>query len=119
MRITALIAAGTALAVGCGAAAGTRPQASVRIVSVVPIAQASGRHFVARERVTATLRAGTAVRVRHVRATRRGTFVARFGVLDDSDRCGSKPSVVAVGAKGDRAAYTMPGRLECPPPNDD
>ena len=119
MRVIALIALGTALAAGCAAAASTRAQPTVRIVSVVPIAQASGRHFVARERITATLRAGTDVRVRRVRATRGGSFIARFGVLDDSDRCGSKPTVVAVGATGDRATYTMPSRLECPPPNDD
>ena len=119
MRVIAFIAVGTALAAGCAAASGKRPPPSVRIVSVVPIAQASGRHFVARERITATLRAGTAVRVRRVRATRAGSFSARFGVLDESDRCGSKPTVVAVGATGDRAEYTTPSRLECPPPNDD
>ena len=118
MRALALVAVAAALAAGCGAAAGTRPQPSLRILGLVPQAQARGAHFVPRERVTVTLRAGQAVRVRRVRAGAAGGFLIGFGALDPADRCGTTPKVTAVGASGSRATATR-RRAECPPPLDD
>jgi hypothetical protein len=118
MRVIALAAVGVAVASGCGAASGTRPQPSVRITAVVPQAQVRGAHFFPRERVTVTLTAGQAVLARHVRAGVAGGFLAGFGALDPDDRCGTTPKVVAVGSKGSRASATRP-KAECPPPLDD
>ena len=118
MRVLVVFALAAMIAVWCAAAAGTRGQPSVRITDLVPQARANGAHFVPRERVTVTLRAGEAVRVRRVRAGARGGFAVSFGALDPSDRCGTKPTVVAVGSRGSRATATRP-RAECPPPLDD
>jgi hypothetical protein len=118
MRVVVLAAIAVTVAAGCGAAGGTRPQPSVRITAVVPQAQVRGAHFFPRERVTVTLTAGNAVRVRRVRAGAGGGFLAGFGALDPDDRCGTTPKVVAVGSKGSRASATRP-KAECPPPLDD
>ncbi len=118
MRALALAALAAALAAGCGTAQGTRSQPSVRILELVPHAQVRGVHFVPRERVTITLRAGKAVRVRRVRAGAGGGFLVGFGRLDAADRCGTTPTVVAVGARGSRASSVRP-RAECPPPLDE
>ena len=118
MRVLALFAVAAALTAGCGVAAGTRSQPSVRIVDLVPQARARGLHFMPRERVTVTLYAGKAVRVRRVRAGAGGGFLVSFGALDPTDRCGTTPKVVAVGARGSRATATRP-KAECPPPLDD
>jgi hypothetical protein len=116
--LIALAAVAAAVTAGCGAAAGTRPQPSVRITAVVPQAEARGAHFFPRERVTVTLTAGKAVRVRRVQAGAGGGFVARFGALDSDDYCATRPKVVAVGSEGSRASATRP-KAECPPPLDD
>ena len=113
MRALVVFALAAMIAVWCAAAAGTRGQPSVRITDLVPLARASGAHFVPREHVTVTLRAGEAVRVRRVRAGSRGGFAVSFGALDPWDRCGTKPTVVAVrlqGLAGDRhqAARRVP-----------
>lgn len=118
MRVLALIAIGSAFAAGCGAATCTRATPSIRITDLTPQARARGAHFAARERVTVTLRAGDAIRIRRVRAGAGGGFVVSFGALDPNDRCGTTPKVVAVGARGSRATATRP-RAECPPPLDD
>ena len=60
-----------------------------------------------------TLRAGAATRVRIVRVAPAGGFTVDFGRLQERDRCSSSVSVTAIGAKGDRALYELPG-MACP-----
>ena len=97
--------------VATGAAAAATPPA-LRFLDLTP-ATVRGTHFVPREQVKVTLRAGTDTRTRTVRATAAGAFVVDFGRLREQDRCSGSVAVTAVGTRGDRAAYKLPG-MACP-----
>jgi hypothetical protein len=102
-----------AVALVSGATAnGASAQPSIRIFDLSPAA-ARGAHFVPRELVTVTLRAGTATVVRTTRASALGAFTVAFGTLSERNRCSGSIAVSARGARGDRAAYKLPA-LACP-----
>ena len=108
-RVLTAATAALALAAGTAVAAGTPP--SIRFVGLTPV-EVTGAHFAAGERVRVTLRAGTEVRVRTVRASESGLLAVAFGTLRDRDRCSGSLAITALGARGDRAARTLP-RMQC------
>jgi len=108
IRLTACVAAGALAATGAASAA----TPALRFLALTP-ATVRGTHFVPREQVKLTLRAGTDMRTRTVRTTAAGAFIVDFGRLREQDRCSGSVAVTAVGARGDRAAYKLPG-MACP-----
>jgi hypothetical protein len=111
MRTIRLTVALGALALATGGAANAAAP-SLRFLDLTP-AKVRGTSFVPREQVKLTLRAGTDIRTRTVRATGAGAFIVDFGRLREQDRCSGSIAVTAVGARGDRAAYKLPG-MACP-----
>ena len=107
LLIVALTAGGTAIAVG----GSNRSQPHLRLSSATPL-KARGSGFYAREHVRATARASGQARLRRVTTDARGTFSVSFGALS-GDPCAGF-TIVAVGARGDRADLKVPMR-ECPP----
>ena len=99
------------LAGGAGAA-----QPSLRLLALIP-PRVRGAHFGSGERVTVTLVAGKTRRGTTTRASRTGAFTIAFKALSDEDRCSGPVSLVAVGARGDRAAYTLTP-ASCPTPSE-
>jgi hypothetical protein len=113
MRTTFVAAAlVAALVLAPGATSGPGANPSVRFFNLIPV-KVRGAHFVPGERVRLTLRAGAATRVRTAVASERGSFAVSFGRLAEKDRCSGSVAVTAVGAKGNRAAYRLPG-MACP-----
>ena len=112
MRTILLVALVAVLALAPGAVAAPSADPSVRIFDLVPV-KVRGAHFVPGERVRLTLRAGAATRVRTATASGRGSFAVGFGMLREQDRCSGSVAVSAVGARGDRASYRLPG-MACP-----
>jgi hypothetical protein len=109
----ALLALGLAIP-----AAGAPPprRASLQLVASKPAVVVLGTGFGARERVALTLRAPAGSRLVRVRATRAGSFRARFAGLR-VDRCAGF-SVTAVGSRGSRAvlqAAPACGKRKGPP----
>jgi hypothetical protein len=112
MRTATLAAVLAALALVPVANATPSALPTLRFLDLSPV-KVSGKHFVAGEQVRVTLRAGTATRVRTVRASSAGAFTVGFGMLREQDRCSGSVAVSAVGGKGDRATYRLPG-MACP-----
>ena len=110
MFLTALAIAAARPAAAADASA-TKPPPALRIVSVAPLTVA-GSGFHVRERVRVTTWVDDVKIVRGTRATRAGRFRVTFA---DTvvDRC-SGGFVVAVGARGARAAAKLPQPM-CPP----
>lgn len=79
----------------------------LRVTSMSPVSVAGSR-FVHGERVR--IRYGTSLRV--VRASRAGSFVAKFAV--SADPCNGPVLITAVGTRGDSATIKLPARA-CPP----
>ena len=94
--------------------AGAAQQPSLRFLALIP-PRVHGTHFTSGERVTVTLRAGSTKRGLTTHASRAGAFTIEFKALSDVDRCSGSVSLVAVGARGDRAAFTLTP-VECPTP---
>ena len=92
-RASATCVAAAALA-ATGAASAATP--ALRFLNLTP-ATVRGTHFVPREQVKVTLRAGTDTRMRTVRATAAGAFIVDFGRLREQDRCSGSVAVTAVG----------------------
>ena len=97
--LAAILALATAASAGAGAA--TKP--TVRLVDLSPV-KVRGAHFVPREQVRVTWRAGGAKRVRTTHTSAAGGFTVDFGMLREKDRCG----VVMPAHGGRRAAATAP-----------
>ncbi len=89
-----------------------RPQ--VHLVAASP-ARVSGSGFGARERVAVKVTGGSNHLARTVVTNARGAFMARFTRAVSPVGCGQLV-IVAVGAKGDRAAWKSPPRSCGPPP---
>jgi hypothetical protein len=107
LLIVALTAAGAAMAF-CHS---TGSQPHLRLVSGTPL-KAHGTGFYGRERIRATARTSGQVRLRRVTTDARGAFTVSFRALA-LDPC-TGLTIVAVGARGDRAALKAPMR-ECAP----
>ncbi|HEY4345963.1 MAG TPA: hypothetical protein VGM80_00110 [Gaiellaceae bacterium] len=71
-----------------------------------------GVHFKPGEHVGVTLRSGTTKLVRTVRTTGAGKFTVAFGALANI-RCTGTISLLAIGAKGDRASFTISTTAGC------
>ena len=110
MRFALLSLVAGVLAAPAGAAAAVQP--TVRFSSLVPVS-VRGAHFVPGEHVRVTLFAGKTRKARTATSTAHGVFTLAFGTITRDDRCSSSLSVVAVGARGDRAVYKLP-QLACP-----
>jgi hypothetical protein len=82
---------------------------SVRLLVPAP-ATVVGQGFHPRERVLVTVQNGTAALHKTVRATLRGSFVARFAEAAPGGTCGQLV-VTAVGARGDRAGWKSAPRV--------
>lgn len=108
--ITALAVTVAALATPV-ASSGADGKATLRFVRLAPVT-VRGAHFLPREAVRVTLRAGSTERVRTTRTLPSGRFTVDFGLLREKDRCGTVITLVAVGGRGDRAVYRLPPR-EC------
>ncbi|MGZ4440027.1 MAG: hypothetical protein ACXVZN_06615 [Gaiellaceae bacterium] len=104
-----LVALPLLAAIACGAAAAASPR--LRIVDRSPLAL-SGSGFGARERVSVTVSVGGKGDHAALRATGKGTFLVRFPALV-YDRCHGALKVVAVGARGHRAGFSLQP-LPCP-----
>lgn len=109
-----LLAACLALLAPSAAAASTdeRARAVIRISRLSPLVVA-GERFRPVERIVITVRVGADTLVRHQRASRRGSFAARFAETS-VDRCSEGLAVVVTGARGSVAKVRMPPRY-CPP----
>jgi hypothetical protein len=107
LLIVALTAVGAAIALGNS----TRSQPRLRLVSAAPF-KVRGAGFYGRERIRATAQTNGQVRLRRVTTDARGAFTVSFGALA-LDPCAGF-TIVAVGARGDRAALKVPMR-ECAP----
>jgi hypothetical protein len=101
MRIVLLLVLAAALAPTALAA----PAAHVRLAGSGVL----GAGFHPRERVVVTVRTGSSHWTKTVVTTDRGTFTARFTLPVGSAGCPGF-SVLAVGAKGERAAWKSPPR---------
>ena len=114
MRGTGLILLSAALAaVVSASSAPARTGPALTIRSIAPLIVV-GNGFVARERVTITVRrAGKRVDARRVRAGAGGTFRLRFPLLLATDTCSGSLLVLARGAAGSRASASRP----CHPPD--
>jgi hypothetical protein len=106
------LTAALALALTTAAGGGTSGQATVRFIDLIPV-KVRGAHFIPREDVRVTLRAGDAKRLRTAPTSASGAFTVDFGTLRKKDRCSGSVAVVAVGDRGDRAAYRLPP-MACP-----
>ena len=111
---TALGIAALALPALADGAAAAQP--SLRFLALIP-PRVHGTHFKSGERVTVTLRAGKTKRGMTTHASRTGAFTIQFKALSDEDRCSGTVSLVAVGTRGDRAAYTLTP-VSCPAPSE-
>jgi hypothetical protein len=100
-----------ALASTAAAASGPRIR-----VAVTPPLTVRGTGFAPHERVTVTLSAGTARLKQEVRATASGGFVACWEAAAPLAACRASVVVVAVGARGDRAAWKSLPRVCGAPP---
>jgi hypothetical protein len=111
-RVAAVIVLALLAGTGPAAHASARARPALRLMALSPL-RVHGSGFVRDETVRVRLRAnGRRSAVRHVRATRRGGFTAKFGrVL--IDRCSSF-TITAVGRSG-RKATLHRARPECPP----
>lgn len=107
----AVVGAVFLLAAGSSAAS-LRPKPTIRFTSLIPVT-VRGTHFIPHERVRVMLSAGTDERTRVARTGVRGRFVVDFGTLATEDRCSGSISLLAVGARGDRASFRLP-TLNCP-----
>jgi hypothetical protein len=97
-----------------GAGASARAKPSLKITKMSPLTLA-GRHFRAHERVTVKVFSSSGTSLRRTRTTAAGSFGVAFdGVV--VERCGDGFSVVAVGARGDRASIKEKPPEDCPPP---
>lgn len=97
-----------AMAVIGTAAAARMHTAKLRLVDLAPVT-VQGLRFRAGERVTVVLHADDRY-VRKLRASRRGSFVARFAV--DADRC-TAFNLRAAGASGAAAAVAHKAPPDC------
>ena len=100
------------LALTTAAGGGTTGPPTVRFIDLIPV-KVRGAHFVPREDVRVTLRAGEAKRVRTAHTSAHGGFTVDFGTLRKRDRCSGSVAIVAVGDSGDRASYRLPP-MACP-----
>jgi hypothetical protein len=107
LLVVALTAGATAIALG----GSSRSQPRLRLVSGTSL-KARGNGFYGRERVRATAQTNGQVRLRRATTDARGAFTVSFGALA-LDPCAGF-TIVAVGARGDRAALKVPMR-ECAP----
>jgi hypothetical protein len=97
MRHARIVVLAAALALAAAAnASGARP--TLGLLDLTPV-KVSGVHFLPGERVLVTLRAGTATRIRKIRASTRGAFTVNFGKLKDKDRCSGPVRLSAVGSR--------------------
>jgi hypothetical protein len=113
MRRTGLILLLTVLAAVAASSSPARTGPALTIRSVAPLIVV-GNGFVARERVTITVRrAGKRVDARRVRAGAGGTFRLRFPLLLATDTCSGSLLILARGAAGSRASASRP----CHPPD--
>ena len=111
MRLLPVLALAAVL-VPAAFAGGARPH--LKVTSLAP-ARVAGSGFQARERVVVTV-SGTATHLkRAVLTSAAGTFVARFTAGVSAPGC-HQVAVVALGARGDRAAWKSPQRPCGPPP---
>ncbi|HVU77277.1 MAG TPA: hypothetical protein VHC67_06825 [Gaiellaceae bacterium] len=101
MRIVLLVAIAAVLAPAALAA----PPPHVRLAAAGVV----GTGFHARERVTLTVRAGAEHWTKAVVTNAAGAFTARVAVTVASGGC-QGVSVLAVGARGERAAWKAPPR---------
>jgi hypothetical protein len=102
MRV--VLAALVAAALVPTALASVKPQ--VRLVAFSP-ARVAGSGFRARERVTVTVSSPSTRLRTTVRTSAGGSFLARFTRRARTSAC-NQVAVVAVGARGDRAAWKSP-----------
>jgi len=116
MRVGLLIVSAVVglLAVSTGFAdvKGESAPPTIRIAQLSPLV-VTGKQFRALERIAIRVATPERTRVRTMRTTRRGTFVARFAAVT-FDRCSGGPSVVVTTATGLVAKTRMPQPL-CPP----
>jgi hypothetical protein len=113
VRHTALILLAIALAAASASVSGARTGPALKIRSAAPLVVV-GSGFVARERVTITVRlAGKRVDARRLRAGAGGTFRLRFRTLLVTDTCSGSLLVLARGGAGSRASASRP----CRPPD--
>ncbi|HWE81022.1 MAG TPA: hypothetical protein VG265_05200 [Gaiellaceae bacterium] len=71
-----------------------------------------GDHFKPHELVAVTFRSGKTKLVRSVHATGAGKFTVDFAALQQV-KCTGTISLVAIGAKGDRSAFTITSSPSC------
>ncbi len=111
-RIIALGIAVVALAAVAAAPAGSAGcTAKLRVAKAAPLS-VRGTHFRKFERVRLVV-SGAAERTKTVRASKRGSFSAKFdGVVVHA--CGDGLAITASGNHGSRVAMKLPQR-ECPP----
>jgi hypothetical protein len=92
--------------------AAVRPQ--VRLVDASP-ASVSGSGFRAHEHVAVRVSGSSGNLTRAVTTSAHGAFVARFTKSVSASGC-HQIAILAVGAKGDRAAWKSPPKACGPPP---
>ncbi len=114
MRRMRLILATLLLAAFAPAALGAAGRPHVRLTDGSP-ATVTGAGFGAREHVVVTVKGSSSRLVKTVVTSARGAFVARFAKSVSASGC-NQIAIVAVGAKGDRAAWKSPPKSCGPPP---
>lgn len=110
-RLAALAVVAAVLAAPAAQAAATRAPA-VRLTAVAPVT-IRGTGFAALERVSVALTRNGRTTLRRTRASRRGTFTVRFGLLA-LEPCRGTIVVRATGFCGSRAALRRPCRSARP-----
>jgi hypothetical protein len=113
VRRTGLILLPIALAAALASVSTARTGPALKIRPAAPLVVV-GSGFVARERVTITVRlARKRVDARRVRAGAAGTFRVRFSPFLVTDTCSGSLLILARGAAGSRASVSRP----CRPPD--
>jgi hypothetical protein len=110
--VTVLVTAVLAAATPASLDAKSTGQPTVRIAQLSPLV-VRGERFRAAQRVVIRVTAASETRVRTMRTTPSGAFVARFSAVT-VDRCSGGVSVVVTAADG-RVAKTRRPDLLCPP----
>jgi hypothetical protein len=106
-RVSSAVAiAVVAFVVSSGGATAKAPSVEPSLRQVKATALVLGAHFKPHELVGVTLRSGKTKLVRSVHATNGGKFTVDFPALQQV-KCIGTISLVAIGAKGDRATFTI------------
>jgi hypothetical protein len=107
-RALPFVAVAALISVGLSSGGAIEP--SLRQLESTP--RVVGAHFKPHERVGVTFRSGKTKLIRSVHANAGGRFTVDFAALAQV-KCTGTISLVAIGAKGDRAAFTITSSSNC------